>query len=127
MPSASWYGVPAVAHVTDLPSPISQSVLATLAEIVTVTDPSDAVFDAGPYVCASGASTHIHTGIPTSPTYPGLSSGTIPILIGRSWRATTAFSARTAGSTETTPIGTVGDQKTEITNPFFAALGVAHR
>src|SRR5450759_4021513 len=97
-------------QVTDFPSPISQRVLATLALIVTVTDPSDAVFVAGPNVCGSGASTHIHTGIPTSPTYPGLSSGTIPILIGRSCRAASALSATTTGSTDTTPIGTVADQ-----------------
>ena len=68
---------------------------------------ADALRVIGPHDCASGLDAHNQTGIPTRPTEPGRSSGTIPIEIGLKFMLAIACCANTTGSG---PAGAVADQ-----------------
>ena len=62
--------MPGPLQVTDVPSPMFQTMDFTFAVAVTVTPPAVAVAEFGPYVVGDW-STAIHTGIPTRPLPPG--------------------------------------------------------
>src|SRR5664279_2217543 len=79
-----------------------------LAVAVTVNPAAEAVRVIGPATWSPPAEDHIHTGMPTRPTRPGRSSGTMPIVTGRSCIAAIARSASTRGSG---PAGVASDQK----------------
>ena len=78
---------------------------------------ADADFVTGPHVAGSGASAHIHTGIPTSPTRPGRASGTMPIRTACRFITAIACRASCAGSGGAPTPGGDADQNWKTMKP----------
>ena len=97
LPYSALYGVPAVAHWTTVPSPMSQVIRRTSAVAVTVIPPALAEAVIGPTEWLSALAAHIQTGIPTTPMLPSPGSGVMPMSIARRFICSTAISATSRG------------------------------